>query len=96
MRLRYDPRAIQDLSDIRSYLVAHAAEKAAEKIRRHLQTRANRLRTRPFMGIASEHPNIRILPPTQYPYRIYYAIRDEEVVILHIRHTARRPPGDLL
>ncbi|HEY5827616.1 MAG TPA: type II toxin-antitoxin system RelE/ParE family toxin [Hyphomicrobiaceae bacterium] len=34
--------------------------------------------------------------PTRYPYRIYYTVQGDEVVILHIRHTARRAPDDLL
>lgn len=35
------------------------------------------------------------LPPTRYPYRIYYAVLGDDVVILHIRHTARSTPEDL-
>jgi plasmid stabilization system protein ParE len=39
MMLRYAPRAIQDLHDIRNYLIAHASAKAADVIRRHLRAR---------------------------------------------------------
>jgi addiction module RelE/StbE family toxin len=95
MRLRYDPRAIQDLQDIRDYLTAQASAKAAEVIRRHLRARIERLGAHPFIGIATDNPDIRVLPPTRYPYRIYYTVRGDEVVILHIRHTARRMPADL-
>jgi hypothetical protein len=33
----------------------------------------------------------------RYPYRIYYRIAAGEVLILHIRHAARRPlrPGEI-
>jgi plasmid stabilization system protein ParE len=27
----------------------------------------------------------------QHPYKVYYEVEGEEVWILHIRHTARRP-----
>ena len=51
----------------------------------------------PLIGVATSEPGIRILPPTRYPYRIYYTVTDVAVVILHIRHSARHDPdlGDL-
>jgi plasmid stabilization system protein ParE len=95
MRLRWDPRAIQDLREIRSYIATRGSPKAADNVRRHLRARANRLCTHPSLGRPSSNSDIRILAATRYPYRIYYAIRDDAVVILHIRHTARQPPDDL-
>jgi len=44
---------------------------------------------------ASGNPEVRVLAPTGYPYRIYYTIQGYEIVILHIRHTARQAPDDL-
>ena len=95
MNLRWDPRAIQDLREIRSYIAAQGSSASADRVRRHLQGRASRLRTLPHMGVTSNNPEIRILAPTRYPYRIYYTVRGNDVVILHIRHTARRSPDDL-
>jgi plasmid stabilization system protein ParE len=60
-----------------------------------LQSRIVRLLRQPLIGIAGQHSDVRILPPTRYPYRIYYTIQDDEIVILHIRHTARQEPVDL-
>jgi plasmid stabilization system protein ParE len=60
-----------------------------------LAARIERLRSHPLIGIATDNPDIRVLPPTRYPYRIYYTVRGDEVVILHIRDTARRAPADL-
>jgi hypothetical protein len=34
-----------------------------------------------------------------FPYRVHYLVRPDEVIIVHIRHTARRPwdtPADVL
>lgn len=95
MKLRFDARAVRDLRDIRSYIAAQGAPAAAERVRRHLRASINRLSKTPMMGTISSIPEVRILPPTRYPYRIYYTIRDTEIVILHIRHTARRAPDDL-
>jgi plasmid stabilization system protein ParE len=95
MNLRWRPRALRDLRDICSYIAAHGSPAAADRVRRHLRSRADRLRTSPLIGVASSNPQIRILPPTRYPYRIYYTIQGDDVVILHIRHTARSAPDDL-
>ena len=95
MKLRYDARAVQDLRDIRSYIASQGSPAVAERVRRSLHVRINRLRQHPLIGTPSSIPDVRILPPTRYPYRIYYAIRGGEVVILHIRHTARQAPDDL-
>ena len=95
MKLRWDARALQDLRDIRSYIALHGSAEAADRVRQHLRTRVARLTTNPFIGIVSTNPQIRVLPPTRYPYRIYYTVQGDDVVILHIRHTARSVSDDL-
>lgn len=95
MNLRWDPRAIQDLREIRDYIAAHGSASSADRVRRHLRKRVERLRTNPFLGVATSAREIRVLAPTHYPYRIYYTVKPNEVVVLHIRHTARQAPTDL-
>jgi plasmid stabilization system protein ParE len=51
-----------------------------------------RLANIPRMGRPTTNADIRILPPTRYPYRVYYAIARDVVIVLHIRHSARRDP----
>jgi toxin ParE1/3/4 len=95
MTIRWDPRALDDLRDIRRYIAQHGSPAAADRIREHLRTRIERLLTSPLIGILTSNPEIRILPPARYPYRIYYTIQGDDVVILHIRHSARSEPDDL-
>jgi toxin ParE1/3/4 len=95
MKLRWRPRALQDLRDIRNYIAAHGSQAASDRVRLHLRSRANRLAVNPFIGVVTTNPDVRILPPSVYPYRIYYTIQGDDVVILHIRHTARSAPEDL-
>ena len=64
-------------------------------VRVNLRARINLLRNRPFIGVVTSNPEIRMLPPTRYPYRIYYTVQGDDVVILHIRHTARSTPTDV-
>ena len=92
LKLRLDVQAWDDLSAIREHLKAEASAVAADRVRAHLRKRMESLRHNPRLGVRSSDPEIRILPPTRYPYRIYYTITDEAVVILHIRHSARRDP----
>jgi toxin ParE1/3/4 len=96
MNLRWDARALQDLREIRSYIAVHGSPAAAERVRQHLRIRVHRLLANPLIGVATTHPQIRILPPTRYPYRIYYTVQENDLVILHIRHTARLAPDDLI
>jgi plasmid stabilization system protein ParE len=77
MNLRWDPRAVQDLRDIRGCIAAHGTAAAADRVRRHLQRRIERLPTNPYMGVVSSNREIRILAPTRYPYRIYYAVQGD-------------------
>jgi len=95
MNLRWDARALQDLREIRKYIAKQGSPAAADRVRKHLRARANNLRGSPLMGVSSGNPSIRILAPTRYPYRIYYSVLGDEIVILHIRHTARQTPDDL-
>lgn len=90
MRLEFRPRALADLVKIRNGVAKRANPQAAENVRRHLLQRLERLRKKPDLGITTSRPDVRILSPTKYPYRIYFTVTDEAVVILHIRHTSRR------
>lgn len=85
-------RADRDLQDIQSYLVQQAGAQAAERVRLHLLGKIRRLADTPRMGRPTSNAEIRILPPTRYPYRVYYAVARDAVIILHIRHSARRDP----
>ena len=92
LKLRLDPQAAKDLKEIRAYPVAEAGPAIAERVRNHLRRRIEFLQHNPRLGVPATEPDIRILPPTRYPYRIYYTITPDAVVILHIRHSARRDP----
>jgi len=95
MNLRWDVRAPSDLRDIRCYIAQHGSPAAADRVRVHLRTRVELLLRRPLIGVLTGNPEIRILPPTSYPYRIYYTVQGDNVGILHVRHSARSEPDDL-
>jgi toxin ParE1/3/4 len=90
MRLEFRPLAVADLAEIRDGQLQRAGSQAAENVRRHLLKRFNRLCEKPDLGLTTSHSGIRILSPTNYPYRFYFTVIEDAVVILHIRHTSRR------
>lgn len=48
----------------------------------------------PLIGHLTDETEVRVLPVVRYPFMIFYTIDATagEVVILHVRHTARERP----
>jgi plasmid stabilization system protein ParE len=90
MRVRYAPRAFSDLEDIRTYIHQHNPT-AARRVVTVIERIVGRLGDFPEAGQRSDEPDVRVIYATRYPYRIYYRILADAVLILHIRHAARRP-----
>jgi len=90
MKIRFTRRSRADILSILTYLserspqgrrnVGRAFEKTIELIGEH-----------PHIGRDSGERNTRVLRVGRYPYLIYWSVMDDGVVIVHIRHTARRP-----
>jgi toxin ParE1/3/4 len=95
LKVRLHRRARLDLRSIRDHVLQQASQHSADRVRRHLAERMRQLSRLPHSGRATSDPKVRVLSATRYPYVIYYTVKSDEVVILHIRHTARRLPDDL-
>jgi plasmid stabilization system protein ParE len=91
MKLRLSRRATSDLHEIIDYLNMQNPG-AAKRVRAALEAALNILTSFPNIGVVQQR-NVRkyILP--RFPYLIYYSIadREQEIRIVTIRHTARRP-----
>jgi plasmid stabilization system protein ParE len=59
LKLRLDRQAKHDLIEIRGYLLAHAGEAAAQRVRKHLRARMEMLQRMPLIGVATSEPGIR-------------------------------------
>jgi toxin ParE1/3/4 len=90
LKVRLDAQARDDLIGIWTYLSRHVGAATTERVHGHLRSRVETLARHPELGLRTSSPEIRILSPTRYPYRIYYTVTADAVIILHIRHTARR------
>lgn len=92
MRVRYLPRAFADLEAIHSYIAKHSPETAVH-VTAAITKSISSLADFPEIGQAVDEENVRVLRSAHHTYNIFYSVKGEEVLILHIRHPARRPPG---
>ena len=92
MRIEYAPRAIADRLEIIAYYRAVAGRHIAESFDQQLSDVIRRLLISPRMGPpVSARPGVRALLLRRFPYKVFYRASPEVILILHIRHTARKP-----
>jgi toxin ParE1/3/4 len=91
VRVRYLPRAFAELEAIHSYL-AKRNPQAALRVVAAIKNSITTLGDLPEMGLPVDELNTKVLASSHHTYHIYYSIVGDEVQILHIRHSARRPP----
>ena len=92
LKIRYMPKFSKNLNEISSY-VGRSSIIAAERLLERIRNRIELLAEHPHIGRAAMEPvlarrGIRIIGESKYI--TYYAVEDEEIVVYHIRHSARR------
>jgi plasmid stabilization system protein ParE len=91
MRVEYSGRAIADLhkmaEDSRAYGKL-AAQGLDERLRQVIAHLAEHPQAAPKV---ENRPGVHVLPLIRYPYKVFYRVFEDRVLILHIRHTSRRP-----
>lgn len=92
MKLRLTPRAARDLADIGDYL-SERSPGAALRVRDAILQSLQNLSLFPELGRKQEEEGVRKMVTRRYSYRIYYMTDEaaDEIIILAIRHPARRP-----
>jgi plasmid stabilization system protein ParE len=92
MRVVYSPRASRDLEQIGAYYRTVADATIATDIAERIEYVIIRLGRQPLSAPrVVGRPDVRVALVLRYPYKIFYRVRSDNVEILHIRHTARRP-----
>jgi toxin ParE1/3/4 len=93
MKVTFTPRAIGDLREIADY-IAERSTKGAFAVGRRIEEVLAKLSGFPRMGRPLEgRPSVRVVSLGRYPYLLFYTVEPDEILILHIRHAARRPAG---
>jgi plasmid stabilization system protein ParE len=90
MKLRFTPRATQDLVDIADYVRAHNPA-AAQRVRAAILASLQSLIRHPYIGREQTLAGVRKLVTRRYPYLVYFTVEaaTEEIVVLAIQHPAR-------
>ncbi len=97
MRLRFTPRATQDLAEIGDYIRA-SNPRAAVRVRAAILETLRMLTRFPRAGRAQTVDGVRKIVTRRYAYIVYYSVDDaaQEIIINTILHPAReRPYSDL-
>jgi plasmid stabilization system protein ParE len=99
VKIRLTLRARADLAEAVAFVsTEHPAY--ARRLRHAFLHTIRLISQRPHLGIRNERArDLRSRLVLRFPYRVHYLVRPDEVIIVHIRHTARRPwdtPTDIL
>lgn len=90
MTLRYRARARGDLDAIFDYLQDRNPQGAANVMRAMLAG-VQFIAENPHAAVRTDDPTIRVMIVRRYRYKIFYGVSGNEIEILTIRHSARRP-----
>ena len=90
MRVRYTPAALAKREAIFEYLSDRSPQAALDVVRL-IAHRIAELAEHPRKGHPTDREGIYSLWIAPRPYRVFYRIDGEDVVIVHIRHAARSP-----
>ncbi len=90
MKIRYTRRAFAEREAIFDYL-EQRSEQGARRVIERLHQAISYLAEMPNSGFQTDIADVRVLFVGRYPYKVFYRIEPEAIVILHIHHTARRP-----
>ena len=91
MRVRWLQAARRNLEAAVEY-IAQDNPDAARKLYAHIRERATALTDQPNMGKPGRVFGTRELVIDKYPYLIPYRVLGDEVQVLRVFHTSRKPP----
>jgi plasmid stabilization system protein ParE len=90
MNVVYAPRALRDLDSIVAYHIERNPA-GAFNVLGAIKSSIDTLSFFPQIGRLVDNAGHRRVPVLRYPYLIFYRVAGDELLILHIRHTSRRP-----
>jgi plasmid stabilization system protein ParE len=90
MKLRFTPKAQRDVEQIYAYLNERSPS-GAHKVSVAIYAAARFVAERPKASPLTNKPNVRVKVLRRYPYKIFYSVTGDNVEILRVWHTSRRP-----
>jgi toxin ParE1/3/4 len=93
VKLRYSPRARSDIDHIYEYIAEHNRS-AARAVVRAIRSTSELVARYPGLGRETDIRGVRVFPVGRYPYLVYHRVRENEVVIVHVRDGRRDAPKE--
>jgi plasmid stabilization system protein ParE len=92
MRVEYSKRVLADLRQIAAHYARSGNSAIADRIAERIQQVIARIAVSPLSGRAvGGRPRVRVALLSSYRYKIFYRVAGDAILIVHIRHTSRRP-----
>lgn len=88
MRLRYTRTAARELAEVLTSIAAESPQ-GARRVQLRLREAIDLLTEFPLIGQSTTRPGLRRLVVLPYPYVVFYQVRETEVVIIGVRHSAQ-------
>ncbi len=90
MKLRFTPRATEDIFDIANYFSSRN-EEAGQRVRAAIYECLQTILLFPHSGRPQKLGQVRKFVTPRYKYLIYYLAEDsaDEIVVLNVKHPAR-------
>ena len=90
MNVRFTPRALAELDAVLDF-VAERSPSGARRIQQRIRSLIDLLPNFPNAGQQTSVAQLRRLVVTPFPYAIFYRPAAGDIVIVSVRHTARKP-----
>ncbi|CAN5137144.1 hypothetical protein BH10PSE9_BH10PSE9_20660 [soil metagenome] len=90
MSVRYAESALVNLAAILAYL-NERSPLGSRRVMLSIQKTVDLIGEYPRRGRLAGEGAVRVVQAGRYPYLLYWTVELNEAVVVHIRHTARRP-----
>ena len=88
MKIRYTPAAFSDRERIIEYLRERSAG-GARNVAASIREAVAQLKDHPHSGYRTDDADVRVIFVVRYPYKIFYRIESEAVIVSRVLHGAR-------
>jgi toxin ParE1/3/4 len=93
MKIQYTESALIEIGEIFSF-IAKDNVRAAAGVADRARTTIDLFAHNPYLGHVANEAGVRSIQVGRFPYLIFYAVEENEMIILQVRHAARGLPWD--